>query len=145
MGEHGNDRHEQRQGFKEGFNRLFNYISGDNEAGQKIDMTAPVLMKVTDNSDMMTVSFFIPFEHQDSPPAPSAENVFIKEVPEHEVYVRSFSGYADQDDYSREAQALAASLQQASSSFEEGVYFTAGYDAPFKPVNRHNEVWYKKA
>ena len=54
--------------------------------GEKIKMTVPVTMKYT--GDSMIVSFFIPFDHQDSPPAPTAENVFVHEMPGHQVYVR---------------------------------------------------------
>ena len=54
-------------------------------------MTVPVTMKVVEGSDTVTMSFFIPFEHQHdqaNPPTPSSGDVFISEVPEHEVFVR---------------------------------------------------------
>ena len=51
-------------------------------------MTVPVTMRIQEGSDTITMSFFIPFEHQANPPTPSSEDVFISEVPEHEVFVR---------------------------------------------------------
>jgi len=127
---------------REGFGRLFSYISGDNEGGVKVPMTAPVTMKVQEGS--MTQSFFIPFQHQANPPTPSSGNVFISEVPEHEVYVRSFGGRASADDFSTEANTLKESLVSAGASFQQDMYMTAGYDAPFQMTGRHNEVWYMK-
>lgn len=52
------------------FQRLFNYISGQNEAELRMQMTAPVRERVSESggeieSDIIT-SFFIPFEYQAS-------------------------------------------------------------------------------
>lgn len=68
------------------FHRLFDYISGANEASQKIDMTAPVLNYIQPGAgpncnSTFTVSFFVPWAYQteEGPPKPTSEDVFIEE------------------------------------------------------------------
>jgi len=133
----------------EGFHRLFDYISGANELNMKIDMTAPVTTRVIPGpgpacESNFTVSFFVPFKYQENPPKPTSPDVFISSLPEFEAYVRSFKGFAGQDEYLKEAATLAADLSNATISHHTDFFYTAGYDSPFKPFNRHNEVWYFK-
>ena len=44
--------------------------------------------------------------------------------------------------YMEHAVALASLLSEAGEPFECGHFATAGYDAPMKPFNRRNEVWF---
>uniref|UniRef100_A0A8C5QFR5 Uncharacterized protein n=1 Tax=Leptobrachium leishanense TaxID=445787 RepID=A0A8C5QFR5_9ANUR len=79
-----------------GFMRLFNYIQGNNEKKVKIDMTVPVTTFIQPGEgpaceSSLTMSFFIPNEHQEEPPKPSDVNVFIEERPQMTVYVSVFS------------------------------------------------------
>lgn len=133
----------------EAFGRLFKYISGANELNKKIDMTAPVINRVIPGAgpaceSNFTVSFFVPFMYQTNPPKPTSPDVFISTLPPFEAYVRSFSGFAHQDEYLQEAATLAEDLSNSTASYHTDFFYTAGYDSPFKPFNRHNEVWYFK-
>ncbi|XP_074818281.1 heme-binding protein 2-like isoform X1 [Natator depressus] len=163
----------QKEALRQGFWKLFYYIQGKNEkvaAGpkvaftlclclrlvqdrtflililpeMKIEMTVPVTCLVKSGCTDFKVSFFVPFEHQDSPPQPTDPDVFIEERKGEAIFVRSFGGFASPEKYAEEAQALAIILKNAGRSFHEDFYYTAGYDSPFKLFNRHNEVWYFK-
>jgi len=131
---------------RDGFGTLFDYISGENEGGVKVDMTAPVKSKVDPRSwqkSTMTTSFYIPEKYQqdEAPPRPTRPDVYLETLPEVTVYVRSFSGYASTEDYTRQATMLAEAIGD-SSLYIQDYYFKNGYDSPFQPFNRHNEVWF---
>jgi len=130
----------------EGFERLFNYIDGHNEQKQKIKMTAPVAIRVIPGQgpaceSNFTISFFIPAEHSANPPTPSDSNVFFSTIPAHRAYVKSFGGFASQNDWISAAAELDRALDSAHT-YDTSYYYTAGYDSPFTIFNRHNEVWF---
>ena len=134
-----------------GFDRLFDYISGANEAQKSIEMTAPVLVKVEPGAGpncntTFTVSFFVPFEYQppnSPPPAPTSQDVFTQTIDAQKVAVKSFGGMSKGDVVIAEAAALENEVSKAADLTEadgESWWF-AGYDPPFRLSNRHNEVW----
>ncbi|KAJ1155813.1 hypothetical protein NDU88_008538 [Pleurodeles waltl] len=129
-----------------GFMRLFGYIQGNNEKKAKIEMTAPVSCFVNPGAgpsceSSITVSFYIPPEFQNDPPKPTESNVFIENRSSITVCVRSFGGFTNAAKNQEQLLELGASLKRDGSVFDERVYYTAGYDSPFKMFNRCNEVW----
>ncbi|KAF2350982.1 SOUL hem-binding protein [Trinorchestia longiramus] len=131
------------------FRKLFNYISGKNELNIRMDMTTPVTTFIEPGAgptcpSSFTMAFFIPEEHQSGPPAGGAE-VFIEERPEMTVFTRRFGGYATDEIVAKEAKELAELIQKAGETdVDFAHYYTAGYDPPFKPIGRRNEVWFVK-
>lgn len=129
-----------------GFMRLFHYIGGDNEDNVKIPMTAPVRTRIEPGqgpycTTNFTVSFFVPFDNQGNPPVPSNPDVFVETTSSLKVYVASFPGFARDDEITMRAATLHMLLEKDGIEVEEGHYYFAGYDAPFRLFNRHNEVW----
>lgn len=134
-----------------GFQRLFAYISGNNEDKQKIEMTAPVLTHVAPGAgpfckSKYSVSFFVG-EAGAPTPKPSSEDVYIRDASAATIFVASKPGFVV-DDYS--VAALANGLKEALE--RDGIepharhrsgegFFVAGYDPPFRLSNRHTEVW----
>lgn len=132
----------------EGFMRLFNYISGDNDTKTKIDMTAPVTTWLEPGAgpnceSTFTIAFFIPSEHQASPPKPANPLVFIEDRSQFTAYVLQFGGFGTDEIWVQKAVELGNSIGD-HSKFNDAQYYTAGYDPPFKPFNRTNEVWFVK-
>lgn len=139
--------------------RLFRYISGANAAGTKIDMTAPVrsLMVPSDGPFCETkfdISFFVPFALQPDPPTPTSPDVFIQPADPASFYVLSYGGFTSEEKVVAAADSLvqaldAAGVPSGSSGGGEGGgggydasrFYAAGYDAPFRLIGRHNEVW----
>ncbi|XP_071795897.1 heme-binding protein 2-like [Asterias amurensis] len=130
----------------EGFDKLFQYISGQNSQKQKIEMTAPVINRVIPGqgptcADNFTVSFMVPFELQANTPMPTDSTIFMYTLPAHKSYVRSYTGFSDETKFLAEAQALAGALN-STQTYDQSYFYTAGYDSPFNIFNRHNEVWF---
>ncbi|KAK9841012.1 hypothetical protein WJX81_005306 [Elliptochloris bilobata] len=134
----------------QGFKRLFDYISGENEGSVKINMTAPVATKVEHGDgpfckSNFTVSFFVPFEDQEDTPKPTNPAVFLHDTPSATFFVSQYGGFGQDDiTISLKANALADKLTTAGENFVEGLFFTAGYDPPFRLTGRHNEIWIVK-
>ncbi|GMH78558.1 hypothetical protein TL16_g07851 [Triparma laevis f. inornata] len=135
------------------FHRLFDYISGANDASQKIDMTAPVLNYIHPGAgpncnSTFTVSFFVPWMYQTEkgPPAPTSSDVFIEEKKLGEFAVSSFGGFADDNDMVQQAVALTDKVDESkevefNDDANAGNYYFVAYDSPYTLMNRHNEDW----
>merc|ERR1712198_325615 len=137
------NRHDLKDAMRTGFWRLFNYIRGNNEGGQKIAMTVPVRTKIVpgDEVDTFTVSFMVPFSVEVTP-RPLDPNVFLEQDPESEQYVSHFGGYASNDDWQKCIDDLMTAV--GDQPHQTGFHFIAGYNSPFQFWNRHNECWLPK-
>ena len=122
------------------FSRLFNYISGNNDKQQKIEMTAPVFMKQGEQKSR-TMSFVMPttMNIEETPP-PNHPLVSVEKISNYTVAVVRFSGRLNEESI----QAHKAKLEtwmKAESLEPLGTAKAAGYDAPFTiPALRRNEV-----
>lgn len=132
-----------------GFRRLFSYIQGNNQPKAKVEMTAPVTCLVEPGAGpacetKFTVSFFLPEQHQDSPPEPSDPEVFLENRDEFTAYIRTYGGFSNEQMKREQLLKLLESLQKEGAPHQDKPYYTAGYDSPFKLTNRRNEVWILK-
>eukprot|EP00486_Rosalina_sp_Unknown_P005503 CAMPEP_0201568060 /NCGR_PEP_ID=MMETSP0190_2-20130828/8912_1 /ASSEMBLY_ACC=CAM_ASM_000263 /TAXON_ID=37353 /ORGANISM="Rosalina sp." /LENGTH=205 /DNA_ID=CAMNT_0047988765 /DNA_START=92 /DNA_END=709 /DNA_ORIENTATION=- len=129
-----------------GFNRLFEYINGSNEAGMSIDMTAPVLDYIISDGrkEVYVVSFYVPYAYQPpnkAPPKPSNPTVYIETKPEITVGVIAFDGFENPREDQVEEDKVCKVLSKDGIQYDENDWFFAGYDPPFRVTGRHNEVW----
>merc|ERR1711976_53422 len=127
------------------FQKLFRYISGANVRDETIEMTAPVINRIIPGSgpnckSTFRMSFYMEWSKQGSAPEPTESGVFLETLPPMSVYVGHFSGYASMDDYITNVMTLGAAIGD-ESKFNTGYWFAAGYDSPFQPFFRRNEVW----
>jgi hypothetical protein len=126
------------------FMRLFRYISGGNEAEQKISMTAPVLVQHQGEDSGM--SFVVPREVAAAKvPAPKGSEVSVDEMPAAKFAAFTYSGRRTD---SNEADALAKlrAWMEKKSLHAEGEPVFAYYDPPWTlPFMRRNEVMLRVA
>jgi len=137
--------HDLNAAMSAGFRKLFSYITGNNERGQKIAMTCPVRTKIVPGSgpyceDTFTISFMVPFAVETAP-KPKDPAVFLEEDPESVQYVSHFGGYASNDEWLNCLHTLTKNLESSGLDYKKDHYYTAGYDSPFQFWNRHNECW----
>lgn len=133
------------------FWKLFSYIQGSNEEEMKITMTVPVTnsMQLADPGSNtfckrnFTMSFFIPFKHQEDAPAPTDDDVHLSVVQPFCAYVKVYGGYSNIRMVKNNYEALVKSLKRdhLDGDFSTDTFYTAGYNSPMEFSNRHNEIW----
>ncbi|MEO8283321.1 MAG: heme-binding protein [Pseudarthrobacter sp.] len=143
------------------FRHLFNYISGNNTARQKLAMTAPVIQESgrsqklamtapvvqsgplpgTDAPADFAVAFVLPAgTTAETAPVPTNPDVGIRTVPGSFAAVVRFSGSGTGAAFARRNTGLQAALMQAGLTAVGPARF-ARFDPPFKPwFLRHNEL-----
>ena len=126
------------------FMRLFRFITGKNEAKQKIAMTTPVFMSGTDAN--ATMAFVLPAKLKaDAVPKPSDGAVTVRELPAGQFAVLRFSGGRSAKHDAEALDGLRAWMQaEGLKELSPPVY---GYfDPPWTPgFLRRNEVMLRAA
>ncbi|MFK8044633.1 MAG: heme-binding protein [Crocinitomicaceae bacterium] len=120
-----------------GFRQLAGYIFGGNEKNQKIAMTSPVSMSL---SDSMTMMFMVPkaIDKEDLP-MPNQKGIKFTEEPEKRVAAISFGGWASSEKIQEEKFKLINYLKREGIEHNNSFSFL-GYNSPFEMVGRKNEI-----
>ncbi|MDA8608355.1 heme-binding protein [Candidatus Pelagibacter bacterium] len=131
-----------RSGIDSNFRKLFNYISGRNDAQKKIAMTTPVTQ--VEKSGYMTMQFYLPSKfNSDNVPNPSRDDVQIVNVEGGYYAVLRYSGRASDRNFVKHKEILEKELNKNNISIISPP-IRATYDSPFTlPMNRRNEAMFK--
>jgi len=144
---------ERKAALREGFRRLADYIFAKSREGEKLDMTAPVLV---DSGNPMTsdppvfddsveggwrVRFVMPEGRSASDLPPPPEGISIVELPERRVGAVRFSGVADDDRLVEHEERLRGWLERHGEACLKIEPEYAFYNSPMiPPPLRRNEV-----
>lgn len=124
---------------KDGFGSLFQYISSDNQAAEKISMTVPVISQEFDQQ--RTMAFVVPAKFGDQIPEPNNPNIHIRKFEEGLFGTVRYSGRAKEAKQAQMKEELDQWLLKTGYQ-KEANYMKASYDAPFVlPMMRRNEIW----
>jgi effector-binding domain-containing protein len=135
------------------FQRLFRYISGDNQSQTKIAMTAPVSQEPGEkiamtapvgqqkSGDQWVVSFMMPASYSmENLPIPDDPQVRLREVPARRMAAVRYSGFWSEKNYQKNKAKLDTWVQKEGLSIN-GEAIWARYNAPFMPwFMRRNEI-----
>jgi DNA gyrase inhibitor GyrI len=107
------------------FNRLFQFITGKNEAKQKISMTTPVFMSDTDSN--ATMAFVMPAKlKEEDVPKPTDSSVSVREVPPGRFAVLRFSGGRNAKNEAKQLERLKTWMADVLPPMSLTVYSTYG-------------------
>ena len=121
-----------------GFGTVANYIFGGNQQQQKIAMTAPVIMNMSDTEASM--SFVMPSQYQLAElPTPNSTAVSLVSQDSMKLAVLRFGGFSSDEKIAKHAQILTQVLKENNIQ-TKGSLLYMGYNAPWDLINRRNEV-----
>ena len=125
-----------------GFRKLFNYISGNNEESQEIKMTVPVTQEIKNGS--MTMQFYLPLKfNKDNAPKPSNSDIKILNIEGGYYAVIKYSGRSSDKNFLKNKNILEKQLKQDKITIISPP-IRASYNSPFTlPMLKRNEVMYK--
>lgn len=125
------------------FRILAGYIFGNNQGGEKMQMTAPVESRdaAHENEDVSTYAFVMERKYTlDTLPQPMDNRIRLLQRPERTIAVRRYSGRWSESKYESNKQALLDDLAGDNVTVI-GDAELARYDSPFKPwFLRRNEI-----
>ena len=124
-----------------GFRPLVSYISGRNDSGEKLAMTAPVIQRAHHGGSGQDVSFVLPADATlDTAPTPQDASVTLRAVSEEWAAAEKFSGRWTKKACDDAEQRLRSHVEQAGLAAIGAARF-ARYDPPWTPwFMRRNEV-----
>ena len=125
-----------------GFRKLFNYISGNNEKNQEIKMTVPVTQEIKNGN--MTMQFYLPSKfNQDNAPKPSNSEIKVLTIEGGYYAAIKYSGRSSDKNFLKNKDILEKELRQDNIIILSPP-IRASYNSPFTlPMLKRNEVMYK--
>jgi len=122
------------------FSTLFGYISGKNQARQKIAMTSPVRQEAEADGSFR-IGFVAPAQYSlQTAPQPADARVTLRELPPQRMAVLRYSGRWTEKNYREHEASLLAWIRKRQLTAAGPVVY-ARYNAPFVPwPMRRNEV-----
>lgn len=115
-----------------GFGPLVRYISGNNQSGRKIAMTAPVIQEPVSDQEHI-ISFVLPAGMQpDTVPLPSDARVKMVAEPSFFAAARKFGGGWDEGRFIGQGELLLNAVKAAGLAPIGAIYW-ARFDPPWKP------------
>jgi hypothetical protein len=134
------------EGFDQGFNVLFRFISGENRQKTKISMTAPVVaerieMTAPVLSGNGSIAFVMPQKYElETTPEPLDSHVKIEEISGRIVAALRFSGRWSASIFNEKSKQMLDELRDAGIR-TKGPVFSMLYNPPYTPwFLRRNEV-----
>ena len=120
------------------FYKLFQFISGNNSKGEKIEMTTPVYIKEDSNSN--TMEFVMPSSfNMESISKPNDESIEIYESKAKYFACVRYGGYSNSGKFKTHSKKLIEKLSELNIK-TIGDLFYVSYNSPYKVFNRRNEV-----
>ena len=125
-----------------GFRKLFNYISGNNEKNQEIKMTVPVTQEIKNGN--MKMQFYLPSKfNKDNVPKPSNSEIKILTIEGGYYAAIKYSGRSSDKNFLKNKDILEKELKQDNIIILSPP-IRASYNSPFTlPMLKRNEVMYK--
>ena len=125
-----------------GFRKLFNYISGNNEEKKEIKMTVPVTQEIKNGN--MKMQFYLPSKfNKDNAPKPSSSEIEILNIEGGYFAVIKYSGRSSDKNFLKNKEILEKALKKDDITILS-TPIRASYNSPFTlPMLKRNEVMYR--
>ena len=125
-----------------GFRKLFNYISGNNEEKKEIKMTVPVTQEIKNGN--MKMQFYLPSKfNKDNAPKPSSSEIEILNIAGGFFAVIKYSGRSSDKNFLKNKEILEKELKKDDITIISPP-IRASYNSPFTlPMLKRNEVMYR--
>ena len=130
------------QNVSRGFQKLFQYISGNNQKAQKIPMTVPVTQYAEQQGRIM--QFYLPSQFNiNSTPLPNDGSVEVTSVKAGHYAVIRYSGFASDYNFKKKSDILKNELEKNDIQILSPA-IKATYNGPFTPPwVRRNEAMFR--
>lgn len=126
--------------YDNGFSKVFNYISGNNERNEKINMTTPVISEFKE--DKFSTSFVIPTKVRSNIPKPNSDNVIIENFEDIYMVCIKFSGRWTDKNFDKQNALILDFIEKNKLVIKSKMYLFR-YNPPFTPsFVRRNEIAY---